>query len=70
MDPGSEKHLLHLGIRLFSVLVYNQYTQVFKIKTISSIVNGLVKISVLWKSFILPHSKILRKAHLYLSRIW
>lgn len=49
MVQGSEKYLLHLGIRLFSALVYKQYTRVFKIKTISSIVNGLVKISVLWK---------------------
>lgn len=49
MVQGSEKYPLHLGIRLFSALVYKQYTRVFKIKTISSIVNGLVKISVLWK---------------------
>lgn len=26
IDPGSEKYLLHLGIRLFSALGYNQHT--------------------------------------------
>lgn len=67
MVHGSEKYLLHLGIRLFSALVYKQYTRVFKIKTISSIVNGLVKISVLWKSSILHHSKILSKESTPLS---